>query len=73
MAWLAALTVFATAGLAAPPVFADAQQTTIAIDGGHPSSRLPADFVGLSYEMRDLSLRVASGSATIITLGEAER
>jgi hypothetical protein len=35
---------------------ADTSPTTITIDGAHPAGRLPADFVGLSYEIRELGV-----------------
>jgi hypothetical protein len=41
----------ATAG---PARAEEAAPTTITVDRAHPSGRLPADFVGLSYEMREL-------------------
>jgi hypothetical protein len=39
---------------AADPV--PASTATIAIDSAHPAGRLPADFVGLSFEMRELGI-----------------
>jgi hypothetical protein len=38
--------------------------TAIAIDRAHPFGRLPSDFVGLSYEMRELSADCTSGGCT---------
>jgi hypothetical protein len=35
---------------------ADAPATTITVDPAHPFGRLPADFVGLSFEMRELGV-----------------
>jgi hypothetical protein len=41
-------------GQAGPAHGADAG-TTVAVDAADPSGRLPADFVGLCYEMRELA------------------
>jgi len=67
MTWSRALHGLATALLAtaacltaATPARADGT-TTIAVDAAHPAGRLPADFVGLSYEMRELSALCTSG------------
>src|SRR4051794_5041363 len=38
-----------------PSALADSQTTTITVDQTNALTRLPADFVGLSYEMRDLA------------------
>jgi hypothetical protein len=35
--------------------------TTITVDRAHPFGEMPADFVGLSYEMRELSTRCTTG------------
>jgi hypothetical protein len=45
------------AALAAEPAqTAPASQATITIDDAHPGGRLPGDFVGLSYEERELGV-----------------
>jgi hypothetical protein len=41
---------------------ADAPSTTIAVDRAHPFGALPSDFVGLSYEMRELSKLCTTGT-----------
>jgi hypothetical protein len=46
----------------AAPAGADAAATTITVDRAHPFGALPADFVGLSYEMRELSTLCTTGS-----------
>jgi hypothetical protein len=62
LAAFAALVLATAAGqAAATPARADVT-TTIAIDRAHPFGKLPADFVGLSYEMRELSTLCTSGS-----------
>ena len=38
--------------------------TTIAVDRAHPFGALPRDFVGLSYEMRELSALCTTGDCT---------
>jgi hypothetical protein len=43
---------------------ADAPRTTIAVDRTHPFGALPRDFVGLSYEMRELSALCTTGDCT---------
>src|SRR5262245_46791233 len=43
---------------------ADVAGTTIAVDRAHPFGALPADFVGLSYEMRELSSLCTTGTCT---------
>jgi hypothetical protein len=43
---------------------ADTPRTTIAIDRAHPFGDLPAGFVGLSYEMRELSALCTTGDCT---------
>src|SRR5689334_2062563 len=43
---------------------ADTPRTTIAIDRAHPFGALPPDFVGLSYEMRELSALCTTGDCT---------
>src|SRR5438034_10281807 len=40
---------------------ADPPSTTIVVDRAHPFGDLPADFVGLSYEMRELSTQCTTG------------
>jgi hypothetical protein len=37
------------------PAFAD-ETTAVTVDSGHPAGRLAADFVGLSFEMRELGV-----------------
>jgi len=49
---------------AAAPVQAGVSRTSITVDRGHPFSRLPADFVGLSYEMRELASWCTTGDCT---------
>jgi hypothetical protein len=53
--WLGAAAV-AIATIQAAPVQAAAPHATVSIDRAHPAGRLPADFVGLSYEMRELGV-----------------
>lgn len=50
-------TVAAVSGqvASAEPAAADTA-TTIIVDAAHPAGRLPADFVGLSFEMRELGI-----------------
>ncbi len=43
---------------------ADPTGTTITIDRTHPFGALPSDFVGLSYEMRELSTLCTNGTCT---------
>ncbi len=50
-------------GMAAP-ARADAAPTAISIDRAHPFGDLPSDFVGLSYEMRELSALCTTGDCT---------
>jgi len=45
----------APAAAADPPAVA-ATPVTVTVDTAHPSGRLPADFVGLSFEMRELGI-----------------
>src|SRR6266508_4746769 len=45
----------------AAPASADVAQTTIVVDRAHPFGLLPGDFVGLSYEMRELSTSCTTG------------
>src|SRR6188768_2003319 len=52
VAWLAA----ATLALSPTPVTAAPDPVTITVDSRHPGGRLPADFVGLSFEMRELGI-----------------
>jgi hypothetical protein len=47
--------VLAVAVGAYTPAFAD-DTTAVTVDTGHPAGRLPADFVGLSFEMRELGV-----------------
>jgi Glycosyl hydrolase family 79 C-terminal beta domain len=57
--------VLAVAGGAAGAAAADtAAGTTIAVDRAHPFGALPRDFVGLSYEMRELSALCTTGDCT---------
>src|SRR4051812_48469802 len=51
----------ATSQVAVAPAHADTPSTTIAVDRAHPFGGLPADFVGLSYEMRELSTQCTTG------------
>ena len=48
----------------AVPAAADPPRTTIAVDRAHPFGALPKDFVGLSYEMRELSALCTTGTCT---------
>jgi hypothetical protein len=49
--------VAAVTMLAAVAVPSSAPQTvTVAVDAAHPAGRLPGDFVGLSFEMRELGI-----------------
>jgi hypothetical protein len=41
---------------AAAPVHAAGAEAVIQVDGQHPAGRLPSDFVGLSFEMRELGV-----------------
>lgn len=43
------------------PARADDPATTVTVDAMHPFGNLPADFVGLSYEMRELSSACTTG------------
>src|SRR3954454_7678392 len=52
----------ATSQVAVAPAHADTPSTTIAVDRAHPFGDLPADFVGLSYEMRELSTQCTTGA-----------
>ncbi len=53
---VAAAAVLVMAGQAvAGPAGAGVPPTTITVDRAHPFGELPSDFVGLSYEMRELS------------------
>jgi hypothetical protein len=66
------MTGTAQVALAAEP----ASTATITIDAAHPSGRLPSDFVGLSFEMRELgigNLDPAKGNAAALfkTLGRS--
>ena len=56
----AALLATAAGQAAAAPAHADAP-TTIVVDRAHPFGALPGDFVGLSYEMRELATRCTTG------------
>jgi len=42
----------------------DPPATTVTVDRAHPFGALPADFVGLSYEMRELSSLCTTGDCT---------
>jgi hypothetical protein len=58
----AAAVVVAALGQAATPArAADAAVTVITVDRAHPFGMLPSDFVGLSYEMRELAQFCTSG------------
>jgi hypothetical protein len=59
-----AVVALATAAsqVAVAPAHADPAGTTIMIDRAHPFGGLPADFVGLSYEMRELATLCTSGT-----------
>lgn len=63
---VAAAFVFAMAGGQAAAAWAgtDAPGATITVDRAHPFGALPADFVGLSYEMRELSSLCTTGDCT---------
>jgi len=50
--WLAA----AVLALSPTPTTVAGDPVTITVDGRHPAGRLPADFVGLSFEMRELGI-----------------
>ena len=52
VAWLVAATLV----LSPTPVTAAPDPVTITVDSRHPGGRLPADFVGLSFEMRELGI-----------------
>src|SRR5947209_11373327 len=41
---------------------ADAPGTAVTVDRTHPFGALPSDFVGLSYEMRELSTSCTNGA-----------
>jgi hypothetical protein len=58
----AALVAAGTQLFSPAPVIAAGPQATVAVDTAHPFGNLPGDFVGLSYEMREL--------ATFCTTGE---
>src|SRR5205085_686978 len=65
LATTTAAVVLAVAGGAAGAAAADtAAGTTIAVDRAHPFGALPRDFVGLSYEMRELSALCTTGDCT---------
>ncbi|SRR6266487_866382 len=52
-----AVAVVVAVGLVQPAAIAGvAEPTMITVDTAHPSGRLPADFVGLSFEMRELGI-----------------
>src|SRR5205814_2003295 len=59
----AVVVVLAVAGgqMVAASARADATPTTIAVDRTRPFGELPADFVGLSYEMRELATLCTTG------------
>jgi len=51
------------------PVRAAGTDATIAIDGAHLAGRLPSDFVGLSFEMRELGVGNLDGhTGNLVTL-----
>jgi hypothetical protein len=52
VAWLTA----ATLALSPTPTTVAPDPITITVDSAHPAGRLPADFVGLSFEMRELGI-----------------
>jgi Glycosyl hydrolase family 79 C-terminal beta domain len=58
--------VLAVSGGGAVAAWAEpaATGTTIAVDRAHPFGALPRDFVGLSYEMRELSALCTTGDCT---------
>ncbi|GIH13985.1 glycosyl hydrolase family 79 C-terminal domain-containing protein [Rugosimonospora africana] len=43
---------------------APAAGSVVTVDSAHPSGRMPGDFVGLSYEMRELSAQCLTGDCT---------
>jgi hypothetical protein len=43
-------------GTAPSPKATPASKATLAVDAAHPAGKLPADFAGLSYEMRELGI-----------------
>src|SRR5438067_4333271 len=67
LAMAAAAVALAVAGgqvVASSAGAADTARTTIAVDRAHPFGALPSDFVGLSYEMRELSALCTTGDCT---------
>jgi hypothetical protein len=60
----AAVLIAAIGQLAAAPATAADAGTTIAIDRAHPFGDLPSDFVGLSFEMREVSANCTTGACT---------
>ena len=62
----AAGALLAATGLAATAAPASAAEaaTRVTVDRVHPLGRLPADFVGLSYEMRELASWCTTGDCT---------
>src|SRR5438067_6287123 len=61
---VAVAVVLTVSGGAAVASAADTPSTTIAVDRAHPFGNLPSDFVGLSYEMRELSALCTTGDCT---------
>jgi hypothetical protein len=59
---VATAAILAVAGGQAVAHAADTAGTTITIDRAHPFGALPSDFVGLSYEMRELSTMCTTGT-----------
>src|SRR5690348_2301157 len=56
-----AVALIVAGGPAAAARAADPPATTVVVDRAHPFGELPADFVGLSYEMRELSTLCTTG------------
>jgi hypothetical protein len=54
--WVLALTVGMVATGQTASATEAASTATITVDGAHPAGRLPSDFVGLSFEMRELGI-----------------
>src|SRR6476661_7988702 len=56
VAGVAATVLLGTAGVAAAAVAAAPSTASITVDTAHPGGSLAADFVGLSFEMRELGV-----------------
>jgi hypothetical protein len=70
-AGIAAAATIAGAGQGAAAITASAAapEAVITIDTAHPSGRLPADFVGLSYEIRELGVgNFDAGTGNLVRL-----